>query len=118
MRQRCAMFPEFQGAQARNSMASAGSCFAVRRVRPGEDLDSDAVRIEGEERVVVLAVLNVVALGLRLDRATGGDAAPVSLVDLGWMIDFERDVFDSDVVVPVLAAVRGPQAEPCTPNSR
>ena len=47
----------------------------------------------------------------RLDLATGGDAASVCLLDFVRTIDFERDVLDPYVVVPVLTAVRGPQAE-------
>lgn len=89
--------------------AESGS--SVRRTRPAENLDPDAVRIEGEKRVIVLAVVDVVLFGRRLDLAASGDTASVRLVDLGTIEHLEGEVLDSYLVVPVGTAVRGAQPE-------
>jgi hypothetical protein len=39
-------------------------------------------------------------------------ATPVRLVHLVWPVHFEREVLESHLVVPVLAAVRGPEPHP------
>jgi hypothetical protein len=91
---------------------------AVRRGRPGEDLDPNTVRIEGEERVVVFAVFDVVVPGRRLDLAAGGDAASVRLLDLVRTINFERNVLDFYLVVTLSSPSAGRRPNPCAPYSR
>jgi hypothetical protein len=91
---------------------TTGSVSAIRRARPAEDFDPDAVGIECKERVIVFAVVDVVLVGRRLDRAASGDARSVRLVDLVSIVHLEGEVLDPHFVVPVGTAVRRAQPEP------
>jgi hypothetical protein len=79
------------------------------RLLGAEDLDPDAVRVEGEEGIVVLQVAGL--LGREVDLGAQPLGALEGRVDLVARVDLERDVLDTDVVVAVLAAIGRSQPE-------
>src|SRR5829696_2794993 len=87
------------------------SIHAVGRTGPGEHFDPDAIWIEREEPVVILAVLYIVLCRWRLDLAAERHASFVRVIDLVRTINFERQVFDPGAVVSVGAIVRRPQPQ-------
>ena len=70
---------------------------------PPQDLDSNPVRIEDEERVVVLDV--AIVLGRKVNVRVAREASRVRGVDLVPLVDLERKVLDSYGVVEVLTSV-------------
>ena len=66
----------------------------------------------------LLAVVEVMLLGRRLDLAASRDTTLVRLVDLGTIVHLEGEVLDSHLIVPVDTAVRGAQPEALHARSR
>ena len=77
--------------------------------RGAGDLDPHAVGVEHEHLVVAGEV--AVLLGREVDPRADVHAAPVRRVDLFAVVDVEGEVLDPDLVVAMLAAVGGPEAD-------
>ena len=106
-----------QLSRRRSSTAPSRPAAALGRGRRRpEDLDPEPVRVEDEERVVVLEV--VVLLGREVDLGAERDSALVRLVDLLAALHLEGEVLDPDAVVVVAPPSAGRSPRFCSPKRR
>jgi hypothetical protein len=91
---------------------------AVGRTGPGKHLDPDAIRIEREERVVVLVVFYIVLRRWRLDLAMEGHASLIRFIDLVRVIDSNARCSIPALWYRYRPSSAGRRPKPCNPYSR